>query len=220
MSSLAIAEALGAEAIPVPPWDADALRDDCVLGRVGQDVVHGPAHVGAQGFPKCRIGGQLRVVERANETLEEPFAEIAHVAVTGMHREDSGLIAAGLRVARRPAEHLGPVRGQALDVLGMLIVVGERVVELGIRETSSVMGLRQSEKCCFPTSEVVERRTQRAAYGVVTSFAWCESASISAPESETQPKSASMFRSDASWFVLACSEPSGSAVQSSRTRHV
>ena len=57
-------------------------------------------------------------------------------------------------------------------------------------------------------------------YGVAMSFASCVSAAISASEFETHPNSVSMFRSDASWFVRDSSEPSGSAVQSSRTRQV
>ena len=75
-----------------------------------------------------------------------------------MHAEHAGLVAAGLRVRRRPAQHLAPVRGQALDVLRVLVVVGERMVELRIRETARVMGLREREQRSLPTGELEQRR--------------------------------------------------------------
>jgi hypothetical protein len=147
------------KATPIPARDPGTGRDNGVLGRVRQHVVHSPAHVAAQSSSKRGIGGQFRIIERANETIEKPFAEIAHVAVTGMHPEDAGLVAAGSRVGRRPAHHLGPVSSQTLHVLGMLVVVRKRMVQLGIRETSRMMGTRQSKKRSFPTRELKEVRT-------------------------------------------------------------
>jgi len=146
------------QAAPIPVGHSDARRDDCVLRRIRQHVVYGPAHVGVHRSSKRRVGGQLRVIERENETVEKPFAEIAHVAVTGMHPEDTGLVTAGLRVRRGSAHHLGPVRSKALDVLWMLIIVRERMIELGIRKAPCVMGARQREKSGLPAGELVQGR--------------------------------------------------------------
>jgi hypothetical protein len=92
-------------------------------GRVRHHVVDSPAHVGLEGCAKFGIGGQFRVIERVNEAVEEPLWEIAHVAVPGMQRQDTGLVTAAFREGRRPAHHLGPVGSETFDVLGMLISV-------------------------------------------------------------------------------------------------
>ena len=131
---------------------------DRFLGRVRQHVVYGPAHVGAHCAPKRRIGGQSRVVQRENETIKEPLTEIAHVAVTGMHPEDAGLVSTGLRVRRGSAHHLSPISSQTFDVLGMLIIVRKRMIELRIGEAPCMMGPRQSKKCSLPAGELKQGR--------------------------------------------------------------
>jgi hypothetical protein len=134
--------------------DSDARRHGRVLRRVRQHVVDGPSHVGAHCFPECRIDGQPCVIKCENETLEKPFAEVAHVAVTGMHPEDAGLVAAGSRVRRGSAKHLAPVSSQTLDVLGMLIIVRKRMIQLRVLEAPRMMSFRKSEKCSFPAGEL------------------------------------------------------------------
>jgi hypothetical protein len=73
-----------------------------------------------------------------------------------MHRENARLVAARLRVRRGSTHHLGPIRSQTLDVLGVLIIVRKRMIELGIGETSCVMGSRKSEKCSVAARELVQ----------------------------------------------------------------
>lgn len=111
-----------------------------------------------QRFSKGGIVRKLRIVERVDEAVDEPLAEVTHVAVAGMRPENARLVTARLRVRRRSAQHLGPVRGETLDVLGMLVVVGERMIELGIRQAARVMGSRESEEGFFPAGELVQRR--------------------------------------------------------------
>jgi hypothetical protein len=110
-----------------------------------------------QRFPKDGIVRKLRIVERVDEAVDKPVAEVTHVAVAGMHPENARLVTARLRVGRRPAQHLGPVRGETLDVLGMLVVVGERMIELWIRQTARVMSSRESEEGFFPAGELEQR---------------------------------------------------------------
>jgi hypothetical protein len=81
-----------------------------------------------------------------------------------MHHEDARLIAAFLGVGRRPAEHLGPVGGEALDMLRMLILVGERMVELGVGQTPLVMGPREGEERSLAAGELEERGPRHRGY--------------------------------------------------------
>lgn len=159
MSRAAInGELLRLKSTPVPVRDSDTRRDGRVLGRVRQHVVDGPTHVAAHCSPKCRVGGQPRIVKCENETIEKPLAEVTHVAVTGMHPEDAGLVAAGSRVRRGSTKHLAPVSSQTLDVLGMLIIVRKRMIQLRIREASCMVRFRKSEKCSFPAGELEQCR--------------------------------------------------------------
>jgi hypothetical protein len=75
-----------------------------------------------------------------------------------MHPEDAGLVAAGSRVRRGSAKHLAPVSSQTLDVLGMLIIVRKRMIQLRVREAPRMMSSRKSEKCSFPAGEFKQGR--------------------------------------------------------------
>ena len=116
-----------------------AARDDRVDWRVGKDVVHRPAHVRDHGGPERAIGGQPRVVEGSLKAADEALAEIAHVAVAGVHAQQPRLAPAAIRVRGRPARHLRPVGGEPLDVLRVLVGARERVLELGVGEAAPVV---------------------------------------------------------------------------------
>src|SRR5947207_11038191 len=77
---------------PVPMRQREPRWNDGVLGRVGHHVVDCPAHVRPHRRAKVRVRGQPCVVQRMNEAVEEPLAEVAHAAVPGMEREDLGLV--------------------------------------------------------------------------------------------------------------------------------
>jgi hypothetical protein len=96
-----------------------------------------------------------------------------------MHAQHLGMIAALGGEPRRAAEDLGPVGGQPLDVLRMLVRVRERMVQLGIGQASGVMGPRQLEQRGVTAGELVQRGAhvtsvaqraviQRAADGTTT----------------------------------------------------
>ncbi len=70
-----------------------------------------------------------------------------------MHPENTGLVTAPLRVQRRTAHHLSPVGREPLYVLGMLTGMRERMVQLGICDTSRVMRGGESEKRSFAAGE-------------------------------------------------------------------
>jgi hypothetical protein len=84
-----------------------------------------------------------------------------------MHREDAGLVAAGSRVRGGSTKHLAPVSSQTLDVLGMLITVRKRMIELRVCEAPRMMSFCKSEKCSFPTGELKQSREHggSVAYG-------------------------------------------------------
>ncbi len=68
---------------------------------------------------------------RHARSTHETLAEIAHVAVAGVHVQHAGLVAGGLRVGRRAAQHLRPIGRQPLDVLRVLAGMRKRMVQLG-----------------------------------------------------------------------------------------
>lgn len=55
--------------------------------------------------------------------------------ITGVHLQQPGIIAAGLRIVGWAAHHLRPVRGEPFDVQG----VGERVVQLGVGQAAGMV---------------------------------------------------------------------------------
>ena len=74
-------------------------------------------------------------------------------------RRTPRLVAAGLRVAGRPAQHLRPVGRQPLDVLGVLAGMRERVVELRVGEAARVVRGGEGEEGRLAAGELEQRRT-------------------------------------------------------------
>jgi hypothetical protein len=84
------------------------------------------------------------VVGGRHEAGHEPAVELAHVAASGVQRDEVRLVATSSGVGRRTADHLGPVRRQSLDVLRVLARMGERVIELRVGQTAAVVRLRRN----------------------------------------------------------------------------
>jgi len=71
-----------------------------------------------------------------------------------MHVLQPGLVATRRRVPVRSAHDLGPVGGQALEVLRMLVRMRERVVELRVLQAPRVMSSGQREKSRLAAGEL------------------------------------------------------------------
>jgi hypothetical protein len=80
------------------------------------------------------------------------------------------LVAARLREGLRSAEHLGPVRREALDVLRVLVAVRERMVQLRIGQAPGVMGPRERQEGGVAAGELVERRPVQTAFCTLPPF--------------------------------------------------
>jgi AcrR family transcriptional regulator len=146
-------------AVPGPVRDRQAARHVGVV-RVGQrQVTDRPFHVGAQRGAEFLVPRQPGVVGRAEEALHEPAPQVRHVSHPRVHVYEAGLVAAPvLRIARRPAHHLGPVRGEPLHVLRILPRVRERVVQFRIRQAPRVVRGSQPQERRVPAREFIQRR--------------------------------------------------------------
>src|SRR5881394_2785734 len=82
--------------------------------RIREHVAHRPLHVRPQGRPELGVLGQAGVLDGLPEAGDEPVAQIGvgTLALTRMDAEHPRMSAAGLRIARRAAEDLGPVARQ------------------------------------------------------------------------------------------------------------
>jgi hypothetical protein len=107
-----------------------------------------------QGGVELRVLRQAGIVDRLIEAAHEALAEIAHVAVVGVHVQDGGLVATRLRKQRRATQHLGPIGSEPLDVLRVLTGMRERMVQLRIIHTARVMRCREREKRGLPAREL------------------------------------------------------------------
>jgi hypothetical protein len=127
---------------------------------VGQRyLVDRPLHIGAERGAERRVGGQPGVVGRADEAVHEAPAQIGHVPHAGVQVHHGGLVAALSRVRRWAAHDLRPVGGEPLDVLGVLTWMGERVVQLGVRQAPRMVRGGQREEGRFPACELIQRRS-------------------------------------------------------------
>lgn len=124
------------------------------MGRVDQHVVHRPLHVSAKHGAKFGVLGQPGVVGGTDEAVHESPAQIAHVSVACVHVLQPALVAARLRVPRRPAHDLGPVSGQPLNVLRVLAGMGERVVQLGILQAPRMVRGGQGQESGLASGEL------------------------------------------------------------------
>jgi exopolyphosphatase/pppGpp-phosphohydrolase len=130
---------------------------------VGQcHIVHSRLHIGAHDRPELGIAGQPRVIHSQHEASHEAAAKITHITVPGMHLQHRRLIATLPRVTRRSTQHLTPISRKALDMLRMLPRMRERMIQLRIRNTPSMMGRSQSQKRRLTPSELKQRGTHAA----------------------------------------------------------
>jgi len=93
------------------------------------------------------------VVSSLDEALDEPRAQIWLRPHPGVDLQHGRVAAARIGVAGRPAEHLRPVPGQPLNVLGMS-GVGERMIQHRIVEAALVMGGGESQESRVAAGEL------------------------------------------------------------------
>jgi len=89
---------------------------------------------------------QISVICRRHEASQEPATEVAHISVSCVHCEQARLITTEGRIRGWAAKDLGPIGGEPFDVLGVLVRMGEGMVELKIRETAGVMRPSQAQE--------------------------------------------------------------------------
>jgi len=87
----------------------------------------------------------MRVVCRPQEASREAVPEVLSSSLTRMHAEHRRMAAVRLGVVLWTTEHLGPVGGQPLHMLG-IHAVGERVAELRILQAAFVKCGREGKE--------------------------------------------------------------------------
>jgi hypothetical protein len=122
-------------------------------------IIHSRLHIGTHGSTELRIIRQPSIIHSQHEASYEPATKITHITVPGMHMQHRQLIATLLRVTGRSTQHLTPISRKALNMLRMLPRMRERMIQLRIRDTPSMMSRSQGKKRRLTPSELKQRGT-------------------------------------------------------------
>ena len=152
------------QAIPAPVRHLWSFRHHCTRWPERQDLLDGPAYVRVERSAKLGILGQTGVFRSRCETCDEAPPEIGHVAVARVQLQHEGVAATVRRVRRRAAHDLSQIAGQSFDILGVLTGVGERVVQLGVSQTSGVVSGGLGEEGALTAGELVQTRTHALSF--------------------------------------------------------
>jgi hypothetical protein len=107
------------QASPAPARHLQAGRHSGLWRRVGEDLADRPLHVRAEAGAEVGVVREAGIIGCLHEAGDETSSEIFAGSLAGMDAEHRRVAAEVFRIAWRAPEHLRPVVGEPLDVLGV-----------------------------------------------------------------------------------------------------